>query len=197
MNETHTLQSLLRKAADDRQLSGRALGELAQAHGWSLKHTTVNSIIRGSYKSTPSDDTIRAIAFLANVPERVAFEAAGRRVPGKPFAEELPPGVDDLSPKERKAVIEMLRVLVAQRQELDDAATDHQQEQEPRPQEGSPKHGRPAGGDRARRSPSMKRGNVTRLNWSGQSAGPASGEMPPWDESKELAAFQPDPDDVE
>ena len=117
-DDQSTLQALLRKAASDRDLSGRALADLANSNGWKLTHGTINAIRNGSYKSDPSEDTIRAIAWLAGVSERVAFAAAGRRQPGPPFADELPPGVDDLSPKERKAAIEMLRVLVAQRQEI-------------------------------------------------------------------------------
>lgn len=117
-DDQSTLQALLRKAAADRDLSGRALADLASSNGWKLTHGTINAIRSGTYKSDPSDDTIRAIAWLAGVSNRVAFAAAGRRPPGRPFADELPPGVDDLSPKERKAAIEMLRVLVAQRQEI-------------------------------------------------------------------------------
>lgn len=118
MNEVDSLQGLIGKARRERATSIRQLAMQAKAAGYKIVGTTLNAIESGSYKSTPSDDTIRAIAWLAGVGDEIAFMAAGRRVPGPPFAAELPPGVDDLSPKEREAVIGLLRVLVAQRQEL-------------------------------------------------------------------------------
>ena len=81
-------------------------------NGFDVSHATINKIRAGTYKSTPSPETLKAIAWLAGVPETVAFEAAGMAAPGPPFAEELPPGVDLLSAKKRKVVIDLLRVLV-------------------------------------------------------------------------------------
>lgn len=128
MNAT-SLRDLLQQAVDRRNAQGqdasfRALQEAVEAEenshprGLSLNRTTASQIVRGSYKGEPSDGTIRAIGWLAGVGDEDAFAAAGRRSPGLPFAEELPPGVDDLSPKERRAAIEMLRTLVAQRREI-------------------------------------------------------------------------------
>lgn len=128
MNAT-SLRDLLQQAVDQRNAerrdaSFRALQEAVEAEesarprGLSLNRTTASQIIRGTYKGEPSDGTIRAIGWLAGVGDEDAFAAAGRRSPGLPFAEELPPGVDDLSPKERRAAIEMLRTLVAQRREI-------------------------------------------------------------------------------
>lgn len=126
MNEVDSLQGLIGKARRERATSIRQLAMQAKAAGYKIVGTTLNAIESGSYKSTPSDDTIRAIAWLAGVGDETAFMAAGRRVPGPPFAAELPPGVDDLSPKEREAVIGLLRVLVAQRQELGNEDTSTQ-----------------------------------------------------------------------
>ncbi len=113
MNEPQTLQGLLDVAMSTRGVtSGRRLAELAQSQGYPVTHTTVNAIRNRTYKSRPSDETLRAVAWLAGVPEAEAFAAAGVAVPGPPFADELPPGVDTLSPKARRAVIELLRVLV-------------------------------------------------------------------------------------
>lgn len=118
VNETDSLKSLIAKARRERSTSVRQLAIQAKAAGFKIVGTTLNAIENGTYKSVPSDETIRAIAWLAGVSDRVAFTAAGRRLPGPPFADELPPGVDDLSPKEREAAIALLRVLVAQRQEI-------------------------------------------------------------------------------
>lgn len=113
-----SLRDLINKAADERAMAGRALAELAQKHGFEITHGTVNSIRSGSYKSRPSDGTLKAIAWLAGVSEKVAFEAAGRKLPGRPFAEDLPPGVDELEPRHRKAAVEMLKTMVALQQEV-------------------------------------------------------------------------------
>lgn len=145
MNAT-SLRDLLQQAVDRRNAEGRdasfrALQEAVEAEesarprGLSLNRTTASQILRGTYKGEPSDGTIRAIGWLAGVGDEDAFAAAGRRSPGLPFAEELPPGVDDLSPKERRAAIEMLRTLVAQRREINryvDSSTGTQEPRAPR-----------------------------------------------------------------
>jgi DNA-binding XRE family transcriptional regulator len=118
VNETDTLRGLIAKARRERELSVRQLALVAKEAGHRIVGTTLNAIEAGTYKSVPSIETIRAIGWLAKVSDEIAFTAAGRAVPGPPFAEELPPGVDDLTSPERKAAIVMLRALVAQRQEL-------------------------------------------------------------------------------
>ncbi|MFR9767106.1 hypothetical protein [Nocardia sp. SC052] len=77
-----------------------------------LNRGTASLILSGKYKSKPSDSTIRAIAHLAGVPEYRAFEAAQRPQPTNPFRDELPEGVDHLSPKRRRVALEVLRALV-------------------------------------------------------------------------------------
>lgn len=122
MTEQHqqpSLRDLVEQAAEAHDATGRRLAEIAQAQGYDLTHTTVNKIRARTYKSQPSDDTIRAIAWLADVDEKIAFTAAHRKPPLAPFVDDLPPGVDYLSPKEREAVIELLRVMVNQRVTLD------------------------------------------------------------------------------
>lgn len=112
VNNPHNLRDLVEAAILRHGTSGRQLAFLAQKEGFTLATTTVNAIRQGTYKSAPTDETIRAIAWLAGVSDEVAFTAAGHPVPGPPFAEELPPGVDNLSQKSRKAAVDMLRVLV-------------------------------------------------------------------------------------
>lgn len=121
----YTLRTLLMKAQHIHNgASGRQLGHLANRNGHKITHTTINAILNNTYKSQPGDDTIRAIAWLANVPDYIAFHAAGRKAGLKPFADDLPPGVDELTPKERAAVLGLLRMLVAQRRALNEAGTD-------------------------------------------------------------------------
>ncbi|QOI66876.1 immunity repressor [Gordonia phage Bosnia] len=150
-----SLRDLLQQAVDRRNAQGqdasfRALQEAVEAEenshprGLSLNRTTASQIVRGSYKGEPSDGTIRAIGWLAGVDDEDAFAAAGRRSPGLPFAEELPPGVDDLSPKERRAAIEMLRTLVAQRREINRYVDSSSGTQEPpAPREADPREKTP------------------------------------------------------
>lgn len=118
VNETDTLRGLIGKARREREMSVRKLALAAQGAGHKIVDTTLNAIQNGTYKSEPTEETIRAIGWLADVSDEIAFAAAGRALPGPPFAEELPPGVDDLTSTERKAAIVMLRTLVAQRQEI-------------------------------------------------------------------------------
>jgi transcriptional regulator with XRE-family HTH domain len=112
VNEPLSLRDLIETAAAKREASGLRLAEIAEAQGHKITVTTINAIRQGVYKSRPRASTIRAIAWLADVSEDVAFKAAGQPVPGPPFADELPPGVDNLPPKARRAAIEMLRALV-------------------------------------------------------------------------------------
>lgn len=136
MNAPRTLRELLEEASGYGELSTRQLEtkvrtavEKGQLNA-KLNRATIAQILNGSYRKRPTDDTIRAIAYLAGVTDEVAFTAAGRRTPGRPFSEDLPDGVDDLTPKEREAAVYMLRVLVQQRRELnhnEDQDTTHAQ----------------------------------------------------------------------
>jgi transcriptional regulator with XRE-family HTH domain len=112
VNQPQSLSELVELAAQYRDASGLGLSQLAAKNGYQLTATTINQIRQGLYKSKPREGTLRALAWLAGVSDEVAFTAAGQTVPGPPFAEELPPGVDNLSPKARKVVLDMVRVLV-------------------------------------------------------------------------------------
>lgn len=119
-----TLRDLAQLAFDQRQMTGHRLADLAQKQGFKITHTTINAIRSGSYKYRPSDDTLRAIAWLAEVPAEAAYTAAGQKPPGRPFVEDLPPGVDNLGPKEHKAAVEILRALVAQQERIAELEVD-------------------------------------------------------------------------
>lgn len=112
MKPTNSLPELIDLAVSKHKTSVRQMSFVAQKNGYRVTATTLNQIRNGSYKSKPSQETLAAIAWLAGVDETLAFAAAGQPVPGPPLADELPPGADNLSPKSRKAVVEMVRVLV-------------------------------------------------------------------------------------
>ncbi|NWL32946.1 hypothetical protein [Paenarthrobacter nitroguajacolicus] len=126
--EVTDFRSLIDLAQHKRRMSGRQLAFLAQEQGFKITTTTINHLKAGTYKSVPSAETIRAIGWLAGVADEVAFTAAGQPVPGPPLAEELPPGVDNLSPKSRKIMIEMARVLVDLEKNADASSTDAQEQ---------------------------------------------------------------------
>lgn len=117
-NPLQSLKELIDHATFRRSTSGRQLGMMAREKGFAVTGTTINKIRQGTYHSTPSDETIRAIAWLAGVPEALAFRVAGQPLPGPPLGEELPPGADNLSAKSRKAVIEYTRVLIAHEKQI-------------------------------------------------------------------------------
>lgn len=128
MNESKSLKQLVDLAMQRRDASGLALSHLAQSAGYQITATTINAIRQGTYKSTPKRPTLEALAWLAGVDASVAFTAAGQPVPGPPFSEELPPGVDNLSPMSRKVVIDMVRRLVDLEKNADASSTqDHEQ----------------------------------------------------------------------
>jgi len=112
VNETETLRGLVQRALKERAVSGRTLAMQAERAGHHVTHTTLNHLAAGTYRFQPSPETIRAVAWAAKVSDEVAFAAAGVPMPGPPFAEELPPGVDYLSQPSRKAAVEILRALV-------------------------------------------------------------------------------------
>lgn len=113
MERTPTsLKELAQLVIDVQGMSAHQIGKLAKREGLRLTDTTLNQMRAGSYKFTPREDTLRAMAKLARVDVEVAFHAAGLPVPGPPLADELPPGSDNLSPKSRAAVISLLRVLI-------------------------------------------------------------------------------------
>lgn len=129
MNQPKSLKELVELAAQYRGASGLGLSQLAAKNGLQITTTTINAIRQGTYKSVPREGTLRALAWLADVDASVAFTAAGQPVPGPPFAEELPPGVDNLPPKARRAAIDMLRVLVDMNQDADHAGNAQHQDE--------------------------------------------------------------------
>lgn len=88
------------------------LAEIARARGFKMVHTTLSRIRKGTYGYTTSKDTIRALAFLAGVRYSVAAKAAGLGTLSAPFADQLPRDVDLLTPKQRTAVLGIVRALI-------------------------------------------------------------------------------------
>lgn len=112
VNEPQTLRELAQAVVSTQQMSSRQIAMKAQRSDRKLTATTLNHMLAGTYKYQPTADTLRTLAWLAGVSEEVAFTAAGQPVPGPPLADELPDGADHLSPKSRRVIIDMVRVLI-------------------------------------------------------------------------------------
>ncbi|OBJ81398.1 hypothetical protein A9W97_02440 [Mycobacterium gordonae] len=92
--------------------SGRRLAELAQRAGHDISHATLNRLRQGSYATRPSDTSIRAIAYLADVSENVAFAAAGVSAPAA-VVYQAPAEAQRMTTRQRKALDELIRAFAA------------------------------------------------------------------------------------
>lgn len=93
--------------------SGRRLAELAQQAGHDISHATLNRLRQGTYASRPTDASIRAIAYLAEVPETVAFAAVGVRPPAADQYQ-VPAEAHRMNTRQRRAIDELLRAFVVE-----------------------------------------------------------------------------------
>lgn len=110
---SESLRDLLRLAQQrNGNASGRQLSALADKAGHVLSHTTINHIFRGDYTSTPSRQTLEGIAGVAAVPLTRVYQAAGLPAPGPPFSTQLPPETDRLTPKQRAAIVTLIRAML-------------------------------------------------------------------------------------
>ncbi|WP_102143343.1 hypothetical protein [Mycobacterium hubeiense] len=93
--------------------SGRRLAELAQHAGHDISHATLNRLRQGTYATRPSDASIRAIAYLADVSENTAFAAAGVTAPAAAVYQP-PREAQRMSTRQRKALDEVIRAFAAE-----------------------------------------------------------------------------------
>lgn len=113
-----TLRDIALKASDRfGGVRGRALGREAEKAGVKIVYTTIDKIIAGTYTSRPTDATLQALATLAQVPLEDVYRAAEQPIPQASFAEQLPAGVDTLTPAQRETVLALVRQFVAQNRE--------------------------------------------------------------------------------
>lgn len=113
-----TLQDVARRAAERHDgASGRQLARIAEAAGFQISHTILNAMLAGTYDYKPSWVTLEALAYLADLPESAVFEAAKVPMPGKSFAEQLPPEADLLDERERKVIIDLIKTMAAAHKE--------------------------------------------------------------------------------
>jgi hypothetical protein len=112
-DQDETLADLLAIAERRQDVSGgRALARRAGELGHEVSHTTLNKILAGRVENRQSVGTVDAIAALSGVSRTRAHTAAGRRAPGRPFADELPDEADLLTRRQRDVVLGVVRVLL-------------------------------------------------------------------------------------
>lgn len=93
--------------------SGRRLADLAQRAGHDISHATLNRLRQGTYASRPADASIRAIAYLAEVPETTAFAAVGVRPPAADQYQ-VPAEAHRMNTRQRRAIDELLKAFVVE-----------------------------------------------------------------------------------
>lgn len=99
--------------------AGREMERLADQAGKSMSQTTFDRIISGQYRSRPKESTLEALAYLARVPLKRVFAAAGRPYVAAKFADQLPPDVDQLNEDQREALIYTARAFLKANKELE------------------------------------------------------------------------------
>lgn len=108
-----TLKEIAQAASDNNGgARGRQLGRIAERKGLTLSYTTVDKLLAGTYTSRPSRRTLEALAQLSGVPVEKVYAAAQVAPPQARFADQLPPGVDSLTPEQRKVIIDIIRVFL-------------------------------------------------------------------------------------
>lgn len=86
-----------------------------EALGHKVAHTTTNAILNGTYRHKPTADTLASYSRVADrygIDGVRVFDAAGQPQRAGEFAQQLPDDVDDLDPRSRAFVLEMIRYLL-------------------------------------------------------------------------------------
>lgn len=107
-----TLRDLLNEVIERTGVSARELDRMAQKAGHRLAYSNVSSILNGTHGARYQRKTLEAIAAVGNFPLDRVYRAAEAPIPGRPFADDLPEGVDYLDADSRRAIIGVIRVLL-------------------------------------------------------------------------------------
>lgn len=108
-----TLSDALKKA-NTHQYSARRISELATAQGYKVDNSTVAKYLRGEHPNPPKRKTLQALAVALDVDVAV-FEKAAEMAPSlTPF--ELPAEAAVLDEDERRAVLNLIKIMVRNKQ---------------------------------------------------------------------------------
>lgn len=123
--EAMTQLSDLLNELNRNEWSTRKIEDEAAKLGHSLNFTTASRYLAGDHPAKPTAKVLAAFAAVFNVNVNVLREAAGQGPVSDRF--ELPPEADMLDPDERRAVVNLVRVMARKKGQ----DNDHQAEQEP------------------------------------------------------------------
>lgn len=107
-----TLAELIERFLTDTGMSQREFERRADALGCHISHTQVGLIRKGRHTGRFEPRTLDAIAAVTGHSRERIYAAAGLRAPSRPFADDLPAGVDYLGQDERNALIGVIRVFL-------------------------------------------------------------------------------------
>lgn len=107
-----SLSELLEGFITSEGVSQREFERRASKLGHRISHTQVGAIRQGRHTGRYERQTLEAICAVTGYSRERVYAAARVRLPGRPFASELPPGVDYLGQDERRAIIGIIRVLL-------------------------------------------------------------------------------------
>lgn len=108
-----TLSDALKKA-NTNQYSARRISELATAQGYKVDNSTVAKYLRGEHPNPPKRKTLQALAAALGA-DIAVFEKAADMAPSlTPF--ELPAEAAALDEDERRAVLNLVKVMVRNKQ---------------------------------------------------------------------------------
>ena len=136
--EAMTQLSDLLNELNRNEWSTRKIEDEAAKLGHSLNFTTASRYLTGDHPAKPTAKVLAAFAAVFNVNVNVLREAAGQGPVSDRF--ELPPEADMLDPDERRAVVNLVRVMARKKGQ----DNDHQAEQEPGQEAGSQEHSSPS-----------------------------------------------------
>lgn len=123
------LNSLNREKWSSREIENRA-----DKAGQKVSYAAVSRYLAGNHPARPSAQVLAAFAAVFGTDVNRLREAAGQGPVSDRF--ELPAEADMLDPDERRAVVNLVRVMARRK-----AHHDHQGEAEPGPEAGSQEHG--------------------------------------------------------
>lgn len=107
-----TLAALLDDYLRREGVSSREFDRRSAKAGHRISYTTINEIRNGRHSGRFERSTLDAIAAVTGLDRERVYAAAGLRLPSRPFADDLPDGVDYLGQDERNALIGVIRVFL-------------------------------------------------------------------------------------
>ena len=118
-NRPKTLKDVAQAASDNNGgAGGRQLGRIAEKAGLTLSYTTVDKILAGTYTSRPGRRTLEALSQLSGEPLAVVYEAAQMELPQARLADQLPAEADNLTPEQRKVIIDLTRLFIRENRHI-------------------------------------------------------------------------------